>query len=85
MAKVKRESPTVVIFEDSLVVGMLQAFGCSIVPKVGLHGRVYFEVTGDVQAKLADIYSNKNVGAMDALSAIKHCRSALFNLKQARP
>ena len=82
MAKAKTKSPAAVIFEDSLVVGMLQALGCAVVPKVGLHGRVHFEVTGDVQSKLKEIYTNKSIGAMDALNAIKQCRSELFNLKQ---
>ena len=71
-----------VVFEDSILVGLLMAFGVPVVPKFDKESRrVIFECHGDVATALSKVHNNEPIGSRDALQAVKGCRSAIFNFK----
>lgn len=70
------------IMDDSILVGLIDAFHCcKIIPQSNQSGRVTFRVEGDVDSILEKIYRNEPIGALDVLKAIKATRQALFQFK----
>lgn len=68
--------------EDAILVGLLKALGCNFTPvRDEFTGKVLFEVSGDVDGALEQIYKNESCGSLDALQAIKSARQAIFSLK----
>ena len=84
MAKDKAEGSAKepVRFEDSILVGILEALGLKNTAQKDLEkNKVFYLVEGDVEKALQHVYSNQLVGALDVLRSIKSARSAIFNLR----
>lgn len=83
-----KEQPTkkhTTTIEDSIVAGILLAKGCLVTPKIDSEkNKVVYEIEGDTEEALSEIYSNQPIGALDVLRAIKLTRSAIFNFNLRR-
>ena len=76
------------VFEDPAIPSFLKATGqpFKITPQRNSSGRVEFCVTGDgIDAQVASLYDNAQVGALDFIQALKNFRSAIFTLKKSKP
>lgn len=68
--------------EDSIIAGILLAKECSVTPKIDSEkNKVVYEIRGNVEKALDEIYTNCPVGSLDVLRGIKFTRSAIFNLR----
>jgi hypothetical protein len=75
----KSKEPT--IFEDSIIAGLLLTKGHRVNPIKNPDGRIVYEIEGDTNKTIQDIYTNCPVGALDVMRSIKLTRSMIFNLK----
>ncbi|MBZ0157390.1 MAG: hypothetical protein K8I29_14425 [Alphaproteobacteria bacterium] len=75
----KEKAPT--ILEDAVIAGILSAKGLVVTPQLSDSNRVIYEISGDVESALREVYANAPVGSLDVLRAIKACRSMIFTLR----
>lgn len=78
-AEKNEEQPA--IFEDSIIVGILLAKGHPVIPFRDLNNKVAYNVEGDVEKSVQEIYANVPIGSLDVLRSIKLTRSMIFNLR----
>jgi hypothetical protein len=70
------------IIDDSILAGIVDVFPeCKVIPQQGNNGRTCYRIEGDYDAVLQKIYSNKLVGSLDVLKAIKAARQAIFSFR----
>ena len=76
-------------FEDSIIVGILGAIKDNEVPRHKIvpipddQRHVTYDVYGDVERSLQEIYQNKLfVSALDAINGIKATRQMIFTLRR---
>ena len=82
MAKTKtqeKELPTII--DDSILVGILIAKKHKTLPAIDDKKRVHYEVYGDVEKSLKEIYNNDTIGCLDVYNSVKQARSMIFALK----
>jgi hypothetical protein len=73
----------VTIIEDAMLVAWLSLKKHKITPKRRPDGRIVFEITGNIDSDLEELYANGKVGALDFLKALKTIRSSIFALKDS--
>lgn len=78
------KTPPEAIIEDSIQAGILKALGCTFTPEPDDFGHVQFRITGDIDGCLAKLYQNHQIGAMDALQAIKSARQSIFSFRKGK-
>lgn len=78
----KSKEPT--IFEDAILAGILLSLGHQITPIKSPNGQIIFQIRGNVEKTVQDIYSNCSVGALDVMRSIKLTRSMIFNLRSGK-
>jgi hypothetical protein len=83
MERAQTESPERII-EDAIQVGILKTLGCSFTPEADNFGHVRFKIAGDIDGCLAILYQNHEIGAMDAMQAIKAARQAIFSCRKGK-
>ncbi|MBF0542305.1 MAG: hypothetical protein HQK91_12750 [Nitrospirae bacterium] len=69
------------VFEDAIIAGVLLAKGHQVIPQINNNKRIEFQVSGDVNKSIAEIYSNTPIGSLDVIKGIKATRGMIFNLK----
>jgi len=69
------------VTDDSIQVGLQEVLGATVKPFSDPQGKVWFRVEVGHEESLTELYSNKKIGALDALKAIKAMRQAIFALK----
>ena len=67
--------------DDATIVAFLSLKGYQIKPIKQMNGRVSFEVYGDVEKALNELYDNCQVGILDFIKALKTVRNSIFLLK----
>jgi hypothetical protein len=69
------------IYEDSIFTGILHALGHSVKPFKDSNGKIVFEVSGDTNKTIEEIYRNCPIGSLDAMRSIKLMRSMIYNFR----
>ena len=70
------------VIDDSILAGIVDVFPeCNVIPQRRNDGRTCYRIEGDYDAVLQKIYSNKLVGSLDVLKAIKAARQAIFSFR----
>ena len=77
----KEDGKEPVIFEDSIIAGILLALDHRVVPFRKPDSKIIFKVYGDVEASINKVYSNCPVGLLDVMRSIKLTRSMIFNMR----
>jgi hypothetical protein len=78
------KTPPETIIEDAIQAGILKALGCTFTPEPDEFGHVQFRIAGDIDGCLAKLYQNYQIGAMDALQAIKAARQSIFSFRKGK-
>jgi len=69
------------IIEDATIVGIFIAKEHKVIPGIDERKHVHFNVYGDVERSLREIYSNTPIGSMDVLNGIKLARQMIYMLR----
>ena len=84
------ETHKYIISFDAVLTGIGNALAVSrgipqsewnVVAKLADNGRTCFQIFGNANAVFQRIYTNEQIGCMDALQSIKACRSIIFSVK----
>ncbi|MBF0541241.1 MAG: hypothetical protein HQK91_07310 [Nitrospirae bacterium] len=81
MYKDKSHETQPTVFEDAIIAGVLLAKGHQVIPQINNNKRIKFQVSGDVNISIAEIYSNTTIGSLDVIKGIKATLGMIFNLK----
>lgn len=68
---------------DAVLAGLLLSKGHKILPRLE-NNVVVFDVQGDVEKSLREVYENEPIGSLDVLRGVKTTRSMIFDLKAGR-